>query len=223
MSQEIANTLLQKPEVIFITDRLNILSDYIQKIKTLEDADLYSAKTGFLNIAQNIKGIKTKDRDITEIILDVEKIISKKNEIPFLVPAICPGAMIKISGLVCKMDLPSQEYLDRLQNEKRIKQIAGDVDKYAQSMIECIVMGIENKDEPPSKEMVDFLRKNCEGTQELLKIFILIIRQLDYSSFLALMESIQGINLFRENSIPGGLSVPQSNTLDGQNITSSGK
>jgi len=139
------------------------------------------------------------------------------------IPRICPGCVIRLSGLIAKMDLPTEKYFQELQNHEKIKESADNLAKYGPDIINCLAMAVENNDQEPSENLVKFFRKNIDSSTELFRLFILVIKMMDYPSCLMIMGSIQGINLFKENSTPGGLSVPQSNISDGQKITSSGK
>ena len=108
----------------------------------------------------------------------------------FIIYPIVMGSLLKIANLLSDMDVSYFEDKEKMINlqEVGIDSIAKNKDK----MVWVAAYGIVNSEKDPPKSLIRFLDRNLTS-KEMLKLVILIVRQMDVSSFLTSTVSATGM------------------------------
>lgn len=150
-----------------------------------------------------------------------------RKERRFVIKPLHPGTLLRISRLILDMDI---DVLRDAGDDLFSKGVLS-IDKHMDTMVKIIAHAIENAENEPSHRLMKYLRENLT-VSEMLKIIILVTRQMDVKDFLACMVSIRNLNLFetkkestpqnQTGSIHGRLSEASLNTLESDGTTPSG-
>lgn len=115
------------------------------------------------------------------------------------------GKLMRVAKILAEID-PEQLEMMRDKEEKSSLQkwlhiIVDNKDR----LVEVIALALSGRRTKPSNSLIKFLNNNLTS-KELFKILILVIRQMDITSFLASMVSVAGLDLIetqKEVPIPG--------------------
>jgi hypothetical protein len=114
----------------------------------------------------------------------------KKPKRTFIIKPLCLGSLIKISKLILEIDVS-------IIGEKNYQEVGYKLMKgYSHVLAEIVAIAIINAKTDPPKELTSFLLHNLSA-KELLSISMLVLKQLDTSSFIASIISIRGVNILQ--------------------------
>lgn len=103
------------------------------------------------------------------------------------------GTMIKISRLLLDIDVEVFKKSTMLDSVYRVLNANGD------SIAMIVATAIVNRKKDPDPALVDFIKDNFTA-QELLSCVMIVLKQMDVTSFMTSIVSMRGINLLQETS-----------------------
>lgn len=135
-------------------------------------------------------------------ILPIEKV--------FKIYPIKLGTLLKIAKILIEINPDQLESLSDGEDGSFLEKGFSIIVNNKDNMIKVIAYGIVNRKREPSKRLINFLDYNLTP-KELLKILILVIRQMDVTDFLASMVFVVGkMNLLRKTETKKEISGESS-------------
>lgn len=145
------------------------------------------------NTAKKLREFNLVLDEGVDFTIEVEKqnILHKLKLLPkekkFIIRPLKLGALINISKLF--LEIGEAEIGEQSVFQEGIKNM-----RHVETFAKVIAVAIINKQEKPSKKLVNFLIKNLTAG-ELLKIVNLVVKQMDISSFFFAVVAIKGIDM----------------------------
>ncbi len=154
----------------------------------------------------------------------------------FMLHPIKMGTLLQIARIFITIN---EEQLDLLNDSDKKNKIDNYgsflktafilINNDGEKLVKIIAYALYNKRGKPPKRLIRFLQENLDA-RELLKVLILVVRQMDVSGFLACMVSVTSLNITEtrkrkrksKSTIHGEQSEDLSNTFDSPEKKSSG-
>lgn len=115
------------------------------------------------------------------------------------------GSMIKISRLLLNIDIEVLKSGNMLDAVYKIMDTKGDL------IAKVLAVAIVNRKKDPPDELINFIKDNFTS-QELLHALMIVLKQMDVTSFMSSIVSMRGINLLQETS----QKIPEETIASGE-------
>lgn len=133
------------------------------------------------------------------------------------------GTMIKISRVLLDIDVAVFRQTNMLEAVYKVLDTHGD------KIASIVAMAFVNRKRDPEPSLIEFVKENFTS-KELLQALMIVLNQMDVTSFMSSIVSMRGLNLLQETSqkvqeeiiASGNHSEQQSNTSDSLGTKSSG-
>lgn len=111
----------------------------------------------------------------------------------FDINPLCFGTMIKISRLLLDIDIEIFKKGNMLDAVYKVLDAQGD------SIATIVAMAIVNRKQDPDRSLIEFIKDNFTA-QEILQAVMIVVKQMDVTSFMTSIVSMRGLNLLQETS-----------------------
>lgn len=118
----------------------------------------------------------------------------------FKIAPIKMGTLIKISGILCKMDI------DILKSKDLLDDYYNVVAKEGRNISLVIALAVVNRKSNPSKRLVNFILRNFKA-KDLVNTLQVVINQMDITSFINSMVLIGKMNLHKTSPAEQGSQI----------------
>lgn len=136
-------------------------------------------------------------------------IVTKKRT--FYIHPLCLGTLLKVAKLVLDIDGSVLETAGDDLHNVGIESIVNHKD----AMVMIVALAIINEDRNPPDRLIRFLNRNLT-VRDLMRLLILVIRQMEVKDFLACMVSAKNMNLLEAARKRNGKSRPEDITISGK-------
>lgn len=142
----------------------------------------------------------------------------------FMIQPLNFGTMIKISRVLLDIDVSVFRQTNALDAVYKVLDTNGD------KIASIVAMAFVNRKRDPDASLIEFIKDNFTS-KELLQALMIVLNQMDVTSFMSSIVSMRGLNLLQETSqkVPGEIiasgkpSEQQSNISDSHGMKSSGE
>lgn len=144
----------------------------------------------------------------------LQKVRIKATERVFYIHPLTFGTMIKISRLLLDIDVTIFRQVNMLDGVYKVLNKDGD------KIATIVAMAFVNRKKDPENTLIEFIKDNFTS-KELLQALMIVLNQMDVTSFMSSIVSIRGLNLLQETSqkVTGEI-IASGNPLEQQLNTS---